>query len=504
MQSRKYRTLYALTALCLLLASCYWQAGVPTGTISFSFSSRPGARYLDPFADTLRVYLMAGNDLVRIGPAAHPYWDELELSGGASSADYTSPEIPAGIAYTVMVAAGESMEGDFWPLNHGMAEGVSVTQGASTAVSITLENVPNIVQSPIWGENATGMVMDFNMGSAYASTEHSLYTFLFPFAEFVSLAQVNDAAINSLSMSETFDGEGYPPGPWLNTERGILPYDLYDRNPSGDFAVGYGSGDGARNVFRSAMLTYPDFSTSKYAVYLRASGLGAALIPEYDLEDWIDADFSQYEGGTKMYDLAVSSGQYSSLGFAYVATSAGAFRIPATAFVAGATASSIISASTPFNAGTGSSRILSLASVLDGSGERDLLYMGTAEGVYCAVLNYESGPVFSESPVLVYQNAGRRVRMLKCYDLSGAGDTTRIAFIDGTGITIVDHLLSGPISGSTTQFYSRLPFYAGLPSDYPEDLHQMDWYDTGSGFLHLIIAGKKGLASYETEYAGIW
>jgi hypothetical protein len=482
MPSRTFKAISAFSALLLLLASCYWQAGVPTGTISFSVSGRPGARYIDPYADTLRVYLMAGNDLVRIGPAEHPYWDELSLSYGTASADYTSPEIPAGIAYTVMAVVGETLGGDFQPLNHGFRRGVTVTQGASTAVTLTLDMVPGVTPANWTEDNVTGVVIsdDLGYGEGYASTEHGLYAFYAPDGAPTLLDQVPGAVINSLSSGQVFDGESLYFSPYLNTDEGIIPY-----NRSYDVLMPeWASGAGERNVMGSVCLSDPLDENVRIPVYIRDGGMGGVIAPVYDVPGtWFDVDFSGYEGGTRIYDIAATDN------FAYVATSAGAFRIPHDALHAGATAGDVIDESRRFSVGGSGTRILSLATA------GGYLYAGTTAGVYVGVLDEVGSAVFADPATLIQGTADMSARMMRVVnfydDYSSPAYHNLVALISPLGVEIIDHNLdSGAIS-----VLPALPFYAGLPSDVPSDLTQIAWF-LSSEYVYLFISGKKGLCYY--------
>jgi len=500
MKSRAFRVIGTLAALCALLVSCYWQSGARTGTISFSVGGSAGARYLAPYDDTLRVYLMADESVVRFGPAEHPFYDEVALAAGTTSTyTYTSPQIPAGIPYTVMVVAGESMSGEFLPYDHGIAGDVKVAQGSSTAVSLELAPTPYVFRSPdLWGQNVTGLAVYWDLPTQYVSTERSLRSFTFPMSESALVIDVPDAVINSLSVGEMFEGAAYLKAPWLNTSKGILPFDSWISNA---FIPGYGSGAGVQNVFRSAALTDPVDSDRKYAVYLRDAGLGAAITTSYVPDSWVDVEFGGYQGGTRMYDLDSALGSMiATANFAYVATSTGALRIPTSAFVAGATAESIAAASRPLVVGDGSSRILTLDVVWDESG-RDLLYLATAQGIYCGVLDELSDSGFLQPPVLVYQSTGARIRMVRGEYFADAADSSEhviLAAMDSRGVTIINHL-TADIASSTIQSVTTLPFYGTLPCDIPSNLNQISWYDTGNELL-LYIAGKKGFAYYSAAF----
>jgi hypothetical protein len=431
---------------------------------------------------------MAGDARVRFGPTAHPLYDEMTLSAGTTNTSYTSPQIPAGIAYTVMAVVGESLSGEFVPLDYGSAEGIRVTQGGSTAVSLTLEPAPSIGTTDLLGVNVTGVTVNTNTGEAYASTDHALYSFYIPPSESSNLlAQVPDAVINSLSLGESYNLEmNYYSTPWLNTDRGILPFDRF----VGSLVPGYATGSGVQNVIRSLSMRDPLDNAIQIPIYLRDMGLGYTIAPNGVLGAWLDVDFSQYLGGTRMYDMDCSAG------FVYVATSAGAYRIPTTALVAGATAQSVISASRPFTAGTLNERIISIAVVHDGTGEREVLYMGTERGVYWATLDELSDAVFYQPAVLIPETAGKPFRKMKAvnyYDYYAGLDRTLIACFDSTGVVIINH----DNSSETLGILSTLPFYAGLPSDIPQDLTQMAWCFPGYE-VDLLIAGKKGLVYYYT------
>ncbi len=496
MKSRAFGVTGTLAALCALLVSCYWQSGARTGTFSFSVSGGAGARFLDPYATALRVYLLADESVVRFGPSEHPFYDEATLAANTTYT-YTSPQIPAGIPYTVMVVAGESMSGEFWPIGHGIAGDVKVAQGVSTAVSLELVPTPNVYRSPdLWGQNVTGLALYWDLPAQYISTERSLRSFTSPMSESALVVDVPDAVINSLSVAEMFEGAAYLKTPWLNTGKGVLPFDSWITNA---LIPGYGSGAGVQYAFRSAALTDPALSDKKFAVYLRDTGLGAAVTTQYVPDSWVDVDFSGYQGGTRMYDLdSAFPSVVTTASFAYVAASTGAWRIPTSAFVAGATAESVIAASRPLVVGDGSSRILTLDVVNDDTG-RDLLYLGTAGAIYCGVLDESSGSVFLQPPVLVYQSAGARIRVVRGEYFADAADSSQhviLAAMDSRGVTIINHLLVTDIASSSIQSVTTLPFYSSLPCDVPGDLNQVSFFDTSGGEVFLYIAGKKGFSGY--------
>jgi hypothetical protein len=502
MNTRAIKAIGALTAVLILIVSCYWQADTQTGTFSFrvpaNAGARSGERTIDSRSDALRVYLMADEALVRFGPPAHPYWDEIPLAINSVSATYTSPQIPAGIPYTVIAVAGESAPSGFGPFDDGKAYGVTVGQGATTTVPLVLSPIPSGAIMTTFTDNVTGVLWDTRFGAGpFASTEHAIYTSNAPTVNpFTLEVDVPNTVVNSLSVGEIFHSirGGISPMLWLNTGNGILPYQPAVSVPPGILRSDYTTGNGLVNEFKSGSMTDPLQQINRIPLYIRATGLGGAVSTGGQPPTaWFDVDFSQYQGGTRVYDMALTKS------YAYVATSTGAYRIPTTAITAGATAQSVISASAPFATGGANSRITSVLAVDDAAGGTGTyLYMGTRSGIYVAHLEDTPAAVFTASPALIPNTERMSPRMMagiSLYDSVTFPGVPRyvilVAAFSPTGVEIIYQDLTNATFGTIAQ----LPFYAGLPSDIPSDLHQVAWY-TYTGYAYVLIGGTKGLAYY--------
>jgi hypothetical protein len=480
------RTLAVLISALTLLVSCYWQAPVQSGSLSLAFPDRALSRDVDPAADTARIYLEAGGAYVRFGPPAHPLYDETAFSAGSV---YTSPPIPAGAGYTVMVAVGEKdAAGFFTTMNYGIRDEVSVSTGASTGLSMTLSHNPFLLTS-LWGANVTGVLgLDYVL---YAGTEHDFYSTQYnwnsgaidPFALLGTLAK---HSIGSLSPGAEWLPAGYySPTPWLDTDQGIVPYRIQGRG----LDLAFASGAGLRAIRRSAGFIDPGTPSTQVPVYIRGSGIGGVSAPNGVPGTWADTELSQKQGGAPAFDLV------STYGFAYLAADSGALRVPASAVHAGMTPQSLASSSDSFDAGV-NAPVLSLAAASDG-GNYTILYMGTSNGAYAAVLDEQSPQVTGLPWGPLSGTAGKRINEIRAYEYrdytqSHDGSFTFLALRTDTDILILE--VDNSTGASRSLITLTVP--SGLPADVPDDLHGFSWYDANSGDIYLAVSGRKGLVMY--------
>ncbi len=519
MKQKTIGILAAFAVLCAVLGSCYWQAESGTGSISFTFSGGAGSRFIEPYSTAIRVYLKIGPEWVPFGPAAHPYWDEVTIAQNTPTYTYTSPKVPAPFSYTVIVAAGESMDGLFYPLTHGRtATPVQVTQGGTTNVTLTMDFMPSMASAAtrlnLWGQNVTGVIYSENTFSidgfpyySFASTEHALYYSAEPGTDnFILTADVPSAVINSLSTGEISVGsEQDDYAPYLNTSTGLLPYQIFDTAPYlGPLRPDVAAGAVQRNVIRSLSAINQISTSYKYIMYLYDRGIGCAPTQYAVTNTWYDVDFSAYRGGTRMYDMAASNATMSPVpAYVYMATSVGAYRVPCEAFTDGVTADSLIAASLPFE--VPGRKITSLAVVFSIYDYTKYLYMGTDNGLYWAPLDEMTSVALAGSPALVPGTEGRAIRKMdglhhqNNYFSTGGYDRNLIACVDENGIFIADH----DLEMATTEVLGELPIYtANMPADIPAEINQVDIYvSLSENAVFLLTAGRKGLArSYIIPY----
>jgi hypothetical protein len=475
----------------LLLAACYWQAPIQSGTFSFILSEDPASRALDPAADTARLYLMADGFFIPFGPPAHPLYDEAAISPGAV---YTSPPIPAGRGYTVMLSIGKKEPGTvFTPLDYGVRDGVAVSTGTSTRLSLDLSPVPYILTS-LWGVRVTG-TMDIN-GALYASTEHDLLAAQYNWSTgtidpFALLASLPTRLIASLSIGAEWIPPGasagyFSPTPWLDTDMGIVPFKLQ----AGALDTAFAGGAGARSVARSSGLVDPGKPSVQVPVYIRSSGFGGAIAPSGSPALWVDADLGELPGGSAVTDLI------STTGFAYMAAGSGALRIPASAVASGMTPQSLVAASAPFGKNLPGAPVLSLAAAPDGGGAT-ILYMGTSNGAYAAVLDELSPQVIGAPWGPLAGTGGKRIRAIRAYEYRDYtaghdGSFTLLALRTDTDILILEVDNSSRASRSITV----LTVPSELPADVPEELNDFAWFDANFSQIYLVIAGGNGLVLY--------
>jgi hypothetical protein len=249
-------------------------------------------------------------------------------------------------------------------------------------------------------------------------------------------------------------------------------------------------GAGIRNVTRSVGLIDPGKPSLQTPLYIRSFGAGGTVVSSGVPGIWSDADLSANLGGTPVYDLIATAN------YAYMAASFGALRVPPSAIASGMTAQSLIAASAPFNAGSPNTAILSLATASDGS-QGTILYMGTSNGVYSAVLDEQTSLVVNSPSGPLSGTEGKKAKAIRAYeyrDYTSAhyGVFTFVAFLTDTDISIVEI----DNASGTSRAVATLTIPSGLPADVPADLNGFSWYNPNFADIYLLIAGKKGLVMY--------
>ena len=381
----------------------------------------------------------------------------------------------------------------FTPLDYGVRYGVAVSTGISTRLSLDLAPVAYILSS-LWGGSVTGAV-SIN-GALYATTDHDLYATQYNWGSgeidpFTLLASLPTRLIGSLSMGAEWippaASAGYfSPTPWLDTDKGIVPFKLQ----TGGLDTAFASGAGIRKVARSAGLVDPGKPTVQVPVYIRNGGFGGVIAPSGSPAVWADADLGEIPGGSAVTDLI------STTGFAYMAAGSGSLRIPSSAIASGMTPQGLVAASAPFGAGLPGAPILSLAYAPDG-GASTVLYMGTSNGAYAAVLDELSPQVIGAPRGPLAGTAGKKIRAIRAYEYrdytaTHDGSFTFLALLTDTDILI----LEVENSSGASRFMTVLTVPSGLPADVPEELNDFSWFDANSTDIYLLIAGRNGLVVY--------
>jgi hypothetical protein len=485
MKTRIPIVILAVAALSLIAAGCFWQGPGKGSSFSLTFAPNSfGAKHIDGTADALRVYVMTGGALYPFGPGAHPLFDEVPFTAGMT---YSSPAIPAGLIYSIMVVLGNTQSGVFTPVDYGSQDNVVITAGGDTSVSLTLTQ-SNYTLTALWGQNVTGVIGIG--GTAYASTAQACYS-----AAGGNLSTLGSSAtaiygfppaysVNHISSGQeyvgTYPGGYYQPVPWLDTDKGILPYSL----STPGFVEGFTKDPSNKNVLESVSLNAP-ITSFLVAAYQRGAGLGGALVlPDGTPPEWIDIDLSQFLKGTAIYDIAAYNG------YIYIATAFGAFSIPATVIQPGATADDVMTTAVFFTAGSAETVIESLALVIDTSGNGDL-FMGTPGGIYSATINSATNAM--DTPVLLPGTSGKAaatsLRAIQYYDNSISAYITVLAAASDYEITLYYI--------GTANLPVTLPFYSGLPADLPGEIKDFALFNYSSGTIYLLVAGKKGLVIYQ-------
>jgi hypothetical protein len=483
MRTRTTILAVAIAAAVLLAAGCYWQAPGGGSTFSIAVGSSASARLINPSANILRVYLMTGGVLFPFGPAAHPLYDEVSFTPGMK---YTSPPIVAGLAYSVLVAAGypDPTSGVFTPTDYG-SQDIALYPGSEATLTIPLASSPYIL-SNLWGKDVQGVAADLSTFDgplyAYSATDRTLYSEAFVSGSFSFsglLPAVPGAyGVNSLSMGQEYTAlAGYQPTPWLNTSLGILPYSLQ----SASLVTSFATGAGVQNVTGSASLLVS--ATDQVAVYRRATGLGGAQAPRGVPSGWVDIEL-----GTPIYDLT-SVGDV-----AFVAAGSGAFNVPGSAFVPAATASTLLAAATSF--GVANTTITSLAITPDPTTSYGyVLFMATAKGLFFTPVDSANPSVFPQPIAQVPGVAAGTMHSIKAlqytsYPIAGPEYHFFVAILGDSDVSVYDIF-----AGSATRV-GVLPFYGGLPADVPADITDLAVCDDGGGHLYVVVTGKKGLVAY--------
>jgi len=174
--------------------------------------------------------------------------------------------------------------------------------------------------------------------------------------------------------------------------------------------------------------------------------------------------------------------------------------MPYSGIDAGATAAGVIADSVPFSAGNADLRIVSLLVVEDTqTATGTYLYMGTRGGIYVGLLDEGSNAVFASTPTRISGSEGMTARMLEGMNVNDSENQNAVVNIVSSmtprGAAVYYHNLENSTSGTAASF----PFYGGFPCDLPEDVNQTALYPF-SGHAYLLIAGKKGLNSFDAYF----
>jgi hypothetical protein len=455
-------------AVLSLLVSCYWQAPVKSGSLSFSFSPGVVAKSISQDANTLRVYLVTSQGtLYPLGKVEHPLYDEIPSF--TSSSTYNSPLLPVGQTFSVIVVVGKSVNGAFAPTNYSRDPAtVTIAAGVTSSVSITLQDSP-FTRSNLWGKVVTGLAVIPN--TIYASTADTLSSA--PFASpatFTDLATLSDRTINSLSIGSKWVGAGtFSPEPWMNTTKGVVPF-----HTPGGADTSFATGDGIQSVLLSASLNAAAGDTDpneQVIIYQRLAGIGGEVLSSGTTVElkWFDVDLSAYLTGKPILDFVATEN------FAYFATSLGALQLPKSITKESTIdAQKVMDVSQFFSVTSGEPVIPIISLALAGAEPNYTLYMGTTDGVYSAPLvNDKIGDITPVSGT-----AGRTVSRIAAYD------QTHVAFLARRAVFV--------FNGTSL---TELPYYSGLPADLPGELTDVSWFNNGAT-ITLLVAGKKGLVSY--------
>jgi len=480
---KKSILLITISLAAVLLASCYFTPQAEeNSSLTLSLGETAVARAAAVGADTARVYLLSDNNaLFKFGDEYYSeYIDFIETQ------KIVVEEIPSGTWDVLLSLGTKNANGDFLTLSYGGSESVFVSPGVSADASVTVVDQPYTVAGNLLGENVSSVVnVD---GVIYASSGNKLYSGDTAAAVTLMADQLSSAyIINSVSLGKFFsDSEDtFIPELWVNTDKGIVPYQ------SGEFFTDFH--DNGVSVLKSGAIESVTEDESWTAddklvvFYQRNKGLGGVSIGwEEGLEEkhasteWSWNDLSELEDtitGELVLDFAVHGDN------GYFATTLGAVVLDKNT-VEGS-GDDWFSQGTFFEITEGEETLAIYSIDIDDSGD---VYIGTSKGVYSADLGTKgdaSGiPV---NPSLIPGTAGYGFTKVSV-------NGTYAAFLSS-----YDLFIYNTDTGSLTSY----PFYSGLPGM----LTGLSWqgnvlFISGTGVDaegNAVPLGKGGMVSLTIE-----
>lgn len=446
-----------------LLYSCYMSSSFGKGSLSLHLttdSSLSSPRALgDTSNNKARVWLLDANS------AVFPLGQDTEYQQvviNSSGTDISIDNIPAG-QYTVLISVGNiDPNGFFEVLQYGESKPFSISSGNTAEPAISLE--PSPFSKYLKGINLKG-VKELS-STVYAASKDILYSGTLGNIDGGTGQQVpTDYEVQSLSIGKviaTADTDEI----WLNTNKGILPYN------GTTFNTDLSSNLGDVTVLDSGAINVSGASLAITVFFQREGGLGGVyIIPGHNppaANDWLNIDLSDVITGQPVLSFYITDN------YAYFATKLGAFRLSSDIITTynGTDIPDLMNYAKFFSVddSSGEIPILSLAGYTSGA---DNLIMGTEKGAYTVKLTEgDADHAFTETPTLITDTEGHRITKM-----AAKSDGSYIAMLSEKDLFIYN---------STANAVAHYPFNSGLPGT----LTDLTW----SG-ADLLVSGTEGLVS---------
>ncbi|TVR31900.1 MAG: hypothetical protein EA404_09100 [Spirochaetaceae bacterium] len=457
----------------VVLAGCYWQPGVATGSLRLSFEAPPDTEVgtLQAEEEAARVFLVAGTGYNQrfypLNPkAATPYLQTaFSLSARFPSrpgAEVVIEDIPDVAPYRVFVATGEPVRGGgFKVLRWGASDLFNIAAGREIGTDILLRDSRPQVSWALPGTAIGGIV-------AYVDTETTrLFAAGGQGTVYGRTWQENELTGSGSGLVDEVIGErlvihSIQPGRseplLLATSNGLYqgsePSEQYERieergSPRGDTlgAIEFEVADG-----------------NPVILYYSAHRIGG----RDQAGDWFSIDMRAVVNGVPVTAMATDGEDY-----AFVATPAGALRIAAADLNAEWTSWKELASNGVFFDGYVPSAINSLAASQPGDSD-GALFVGTANGIYVfsGALSSDWNPG-ADRPSQIRATRGRPIHRIAVHADEGL---QRMAAITPFELLIMITDSSGTRS---------LPFVAAYPGS-PTDLAWLDG-------THLAVSGSEGI-----------
>ena len=457
-----------------VLAGSYVEVQDGVGSVGIEM---PDASSLgDPATETLaRIYLLNETSLVEIGDETPYKIVELEYTENEISIG----PVPSGPGYQVILALGSAhaTTGVFVPARYAVSESFAVIAGQATLVDLTPVESKFDYADSLLGNNLVDIAyMNSSLYTVSAGGDGSTVYELS-----LALAITNGAGV-ALPTSETARsiGIGALVGvgtavPWINTDKGIIPYNGGALEL--DFDIDYPIGAEKPDVLASGAFVV---GGDLYGWFQVDGGLGGVYDELASLleKQWLsDIDLSAFITGEPISDLAVdySSGEVEG----YFASALGAFRLPQRVLTDETinTVPEILKAASFFEVVIDEEVAPITELALDYALIEPKLYLGTSKGVVSVLtadIDQDPDDPATETinaSGLVTESLGRRVQ-----DMAIGGTYHAV---------LTDHFLI--VSGNGGRSYSVVPIYAGIVTA-PSGLFLND--STGV----VYIAGETGIA----------
>ena len=278
---RIFLLLVFLPALLLLVGSCSLEPAGDTGSYQLILQGKA-------LGDTIRVYLVTTDGV--IAPLGDPE-DYVEVAVTGDVTAITIQGLPAGAEYRAHFALGNKDSGVFVVEYYEISEPFTIEPGTISESDLgVLKFGPwSSVQTALAGKDLKDIIYDGSL--FYTATSNTLYEggTISAMAPAPNGTLPRGYSVNSLTFGANIDGDI-----WLNTNKGIVPYDnaANSLNTSSQLRVDIPTLDSGYFV-----------DTNTYVYYQRNQGLGGVRAGVWD---WIDIDLGGYGfAGQPVFDLVV-------------------------------------------------------------------------------------------------------------------------------------------------------------------------------------------------------